>query len=65
MLSEHGILSQEICPTARQVRQRPYDESGCGGFGEFLDLVFYAVDEVLADVEESRQNDMSFSNSKR
>ena len=65
LLSEHGILSQEICPTARQVRQRPNGESGCGGFCEFLDLVFDLVDEVLAGVEESRQHDISFSNSKR
>ena len=63
LLSEHGILSQEICPTARQVRQRPNGESGCGGFGEFLDLLFDLVDEVLAGVEESRQHDMSFSTS--
>ncbi len=65
LLSEHSILTQEISPTARQVRQRTHGKSSCGGFGEFLDLLSDLVDKVLAGVEESRQHDMSFSNSKR
>ena len=65
LLPEHRILSQEVSPTARQVRQRARGKSSCGGFGEFLDLVFDAVEERFAGVEEGRQHDMSFSNSKR
>ena len=64
MLSEHGILSQEISPATREVRQRPSGDGSCGGFGEFLDLFFDPVDEALAGVEEGEQHDMSFSTSK-